>query len=370
MKLYVKKTTNKQCTKETLWIDFSHNGKRYRKSLKLDNTPKNVKLAETRLIPKLSYEIASGEFFKNKVPTVNEYMKISFDLRNGNRCESTIKAHIDNYNKHIEPIFGNKKLDELTSNDFTLWQNNLQKKEKLAKRTIIKIRGLLNSLFEDAIDDKLLVDNPIKKVKPLKETENPKVARQKLKPFNTKEIQKILNACTSTQDKNLLSTLFFTGLRAGELIGLKWDAISFENRTITVRGQVVNGKDKDMLKTSKSNRIIPLIDALIPSLKSQYKITGSQESYVFLTQKTKKHYHSAGKLREQIWIKTLANAKVEYRNLHQTRGTFISTLISNGEDITYVSKIAGHENIKVTLEAYSEYIPVQNKNFGNCFKKV
>ena len=63
-------------------------------------------------------------------------------------------------------------------------------------------------------------------------------------------------------------------------------------------------------------------------------------------------------------------ANVEYRNLHQIRGTFISTLISNGEDITYVSKIAGHENVKITLETYSEYIPVQNMNFGNCLKKI
>lgn len=370
MKLYIKKTTNKQGTKETLWIDFTHNGKRYRKSLKLDNTPKNVKLAETRLIPKLSYEIANGEFFKITMPTVDEFMKVSFELNNGNRCDSTIKAHLNNYNKHIKPIFGNKKLDELASKDFTLWQNNLQKKERLAKRTIIKVRGLLNSMYEDAIDDKLLTENPIKKVKQLNETENPKVARQKLKPFKTQEIKKILNSCSSIQDKNLLSTLFFTGMRAGELIGLKWDAIDFENKTITIRGQVVNGRDKEMLKTSKSNRIIPLIDALIPSLKNQYKLTGHQKSFVFLTQKTNKHYHSAGKLREQIWIKVLEKANIEYRNLHQCRGTFISTLIAAGEDITYVSKIAGHANLQVTLEHYSEYIPVQNKNFGNCFKKV
>ena len=61
---------------------------------------------------------------------------------------------------------------------------------------------------------------------------------------------------------------------------------------------------------------------------------------------------------------------MEYRNLHQTRGTFISTLISNGEDITYVSKIAGHENVKVTLEKYSEYIQSTNKEFGKCFNKI
>lgn len=105
-------------------------------------------------------------------------------------------------------------------------------------------------------------------------------------------------------------------------------------------------------------------------MKDQFEITGHENSFVFLTQNSNKHFHSAGKVREQIWTKTLKKAGVEYRNLHQTRGTFISTLIANGEDITYVSKIAGHENVKITLEKYSQYIPVQNMNFGSCFKKI
>ncbi len=88
------------------------------------------------------------------------------------------------------------------------------------------------------------------------------------------------------------------------------------------------------MKTSKSKRIILIIEPLIPFLENQKKITGNQNSFVFLTQRTNKHFHSEGKIREQIWIKALKMANVEYRNLHQIRGTFISTLISNGEDIT------------------------------------
>ena len=76
------------------------------------------------------------------------------------------------------------------------------------------------------------------------------------------------------------------------------------------------------------------------------------------------------KLENKFGFHYLKKANVEYRNLHQTRGTFISTLISNGEDINYVSKIAGHENVKITLERYSQYIPVQNMNFGKCFKAI
>jgi len=372
MKLYVKKSTNKQGIKETLWIDFTHNGERYRKSLKLENTSANRRIAETKLIPTLQYKVVSGEFFKNtknEIPTVNEYIKRSFELRKGERCSSTIYAHGKNYDKYIKSVFGNKKLDKITSSDFTIWQNNLQEKEHLAKATILKIRSSINSMYEDAIEENIVKFNPITKVKKLNETEKPKVNRIKLKPFNKEEISKILNTAKA-QDRNMLATFFFTGLRASELIGLRWDSINFTNKTITVREQIVNGNHKSILKTTKSRRIVPIIKTLLPYLEEQYKITGDKESHVFLTQRSNKHYHSAGRVREQIWVKILESSNVEYRNLHQTRGTFISTLIANGEDITYVSKIVGHENVKVTLEKYSEYIPVKNENFGECFGKV
>ncbi|RXJ98085.1 hypothetical protein CRU98_11245 [Arcobacter sp. CECT 8986] len=371
MRLFVKKSKNKQGVKETLWIDFVHNNERIRKSLQLDNTPKNRKLAQNEIIPKLQVSILNGEFFKNienKIPTVDEYIKKSFELRKGSRCSSTIYAHVKNYEKYIKPLFGNRRIDKIPSSDFTIWQNNLQEKEKLSKSSILKIRSCINSMFEDAIEENIISFNPITKVKRLNETEQPKVQRIKLKPFKQEEIQKILSTAEG-QNRNILACFFFTGLRASEMIGLKWSSIDWKNNTITVREQIVNGTHKTILKTAKSNRIVPIIRTLIPFLKNQFEITGNENSFVFLTQTSNKHFHSAGKVREQIWTKTLKKANVEYRNLHQTRGTFISTLIANGEDITYVSKIVGHENVKVTLEKYSEYIPVKNDKFGECFEK-
>lgn len=371
MNIYIKQVKNsKGQTKEWLWVNYTINGKRFRKPLEMENTRANYKRAENEILPLLQYKLMNGELNQNKkVPTVEEYMAFSFELHKGGRCSSTIYGHQKNYDKYIKGVFGHKSLDKIKSSELTLWQNNLQKEYKLSKSYILKIRGLLYTMFEDAIENEVIKINPIKKVKTIKQTEESKVKRIELTPFRTEEINQILEVATN-QDKNLIAVLFMTGLRIGECIGLTWDCIDFENRTITVKKQVVNGLIKDILKTSKSKRIIPIIEPLIPFLESQKMITGNYNSFIFLTKKTNKHYHSAGKIREQIWLPTLKKANVEYRNLHQTRGTFISTLISNGEDITYVSKIAGHENVKITLEKYSQYIPVQNMDFGKCFKKI
>jgi integrase len=336
----------------------------------MENTKANYKRAENEILPLLQYKLLNGELNQNKkIPTVEEYMNFSFELHKGSRCQSTIYGHQKNYDKYIKKSFGHKSLDKIEASEITLWQNNLQKEHKLSKSYIHKIRGLLYTMFDDAIENEVIKVNPIKKVNTIKQTEQSKVKRIELTPFKTEEINKILSVATS-QDKNLIALLFMTGLRIGECIGLTWDSIDFENRTITVKKQIVNGQIKNVLKTTKSKRIIPIIQPLIPFLENQKMITGNHNSFVFLTQRTNKHFHSAGKIREQIWLPILKKANVEYRNLHQTRGTFISTLISNGEDITYVSKIAGHENVKITLERYSQYIPVQNMNFGNCFKKI
>lgn len=352
-----------------LWIRFSLDNENIRRPLYLDDTKENRKLANLQIIPQLLLKVYSGEFFENenvkKIPTVDEYIHESFKLHKGNRSPSTNLMYKRNYKKHIKSRFGEKKLDKVTSDQITHWQNELRE-NKLAKGTILRIRSCLNVMFEDAIENDIIKVNPLKKVKKLRETENPLVKRIKLKPFNLMEIQSILNVLNDA-DKNLIATFFFTGMRAGEICGLKWEYIDFNKKTIAVREQMVDGVQKEILKTVRSQRIIPIIDVLLPYLKNQYKLTGKENSYVFLTSRSKKHYHGAGKIREQIWKKALERANVPYRNLHQTRGTFISTLISNGEDINYVSKIAGHENVKVTLEKYSEYIPVKNLDFGNCF---
>jgi len=352
-----------------LWVRFSLDNENIRKPLNLDSTKENKKLANLQIIPQMLLKVYSGEFFENEsvnIPTVDEYMQKSFELHRGSRSDSTSLMYKRNYNKHIKPVFGNVKITMITSNDITHWQNNIREKEHLAKSSILRVRSCLNVMFEDAFDDDIIQVNPIKRAKKLRETENPKVKRVGLKPFNLMEIESILNTLDDS-DKNLIATLFYTGMRAGECIGLKWEYVDFNKKTISIREQMVDGKQKQILKTACSQRTVPMIDILVPYLKRQYELTGKQNDYVFLTSRTNKHYHSAGKIREQIWVKALKKANVPYRNLHQTRGTFISTLISNGEDINFVSKIAGHENVKVTLEKYSEYIPVKNLDFGNCF---
>jgi len=354
-----------------LWVRFSLDNENIRRPLYLDDTKENRKLANLKIIPQILLKVYDGTFFENesvkKVPTVEEYIEKSLALHKGSRAPRTNTLYKQNYDLHIKKVFGKKRLDKITGNDITHWQNDLRENKRLVKNSILRIRSCLHTLFEDAIAEDIIQANPIRKAMRLRETENPLREITTLQPFNKDEIKALLDALDGSE-KNLLATLFYTGMRAGELIGLKWKYVDFENRKIFVREQMTHGVQKTTLKSKSSNRAIPIIDILLPYLQVQYMITGEEGGHVFLTERSKKPYHDAGKVRSQIWLKAMEKTNVPYRNLHQTRGTFISTLISNGEDITYVSKIAGHDNLKVTLENYSEYIPVSNSEFGKCFE--
>lgn len=190
MNIYIKQVKNsKGQIKEWLWVNYTINGKRFRKPLEMENTRANYKRAENEILPLLKYKLMNGELNPNKkIPTVEEYMNFSFELHKGGRCKSTIYGHQKNYDKYIKGIFGHKLLDKIKASEITLWQNNLQNEYKLSKSYILKIRGLLYTMFEDAIENEVIKINPIKKVKTIKQTEESKVKRIELTPFRTEEI--------------------------------------------------------------------------------------------------------------------------------------------------------------------------------------
>ena len=95
MNIYIKKVKNsKGQEKEWLWINYTINGKRFRKPLDMENTKSNYKRAENEILPLLQYKLLNGELNQNKkIPTVDEYMKFSFELHSGGRGKTTIYGH-------------------------------------------------------------------------------------------------------------------------------------------------------------------------------------------------------------------------------------------------------------------------------------
>jgi integrase len=80
-------------------------------------------------------------------------------------------------------------------------------------------------------------------------------------------------------------------------------------------------------------------------------------------------FYDSKNIRDGLWKKVLKKAYVKYRTIYQTRHTFCSINLQNGEDLIWVSRILGHKNPRITLEKYSKYIPT-NSNKGTIFDNL
>ena len=334
-----------------LWITFYHLLKRYKKTLNLDDTKANRKFATNNIMPEIQYKLNSGEFFnkeKEKIPTVGEFAKISFDIHKGHRKESSLNRMNSAYNKHIVPYFFDTRMDKIKPSHISTWQNTLLEKAKLSPKSVKSVRTILNVIFEDAVNDDIVLSNPVRKASRL-----PHHRPKEIKPFSIEEIQKILHTC-KTQFRNFFAIGFFTGMRTGEIIGLQWDDIDFKDGIINIKRSIGKGMISTP-KTQSSYREIEILPPLLPYLKDQFKVSGKKKSFVFLTSGDK-NYFDSNKIRDYSWKRTLEEADIPYRTIYHMRHSFASMMISNGEDVLWVSHMLGHSTPDMTLKKYAKFI--------------
>ncbi|MDD2698824.1 MAG: tyrosine-type recombinase/integrase [Arcobacteraceae bacterium] len=347
-----------------LWIRFSMNGENIRKPLNLEDTKPNRKLATTQIIPQMLLKVHTGEFFnneeKNKIPLIDEYIHKSFLMHKSTRTASTHNDCIGIYKNHIKEHFGHIMLDKLKPSEIKIWQNTLLEKG-LSPARIHTIRNVMTLMYKDALEDEIISKNPFTLVR------TPRISQTKVYPFSFEEIQKILLVTTGWV-KNFIALAFFTGARSGEMIGLKWEDIDFERKQIYIERTIKMGLISSP-KTDSSIRSIDILDALLPYLKNQYKITGAKKSYVFLNDNNE-HLYDIKRVRNTHWKKALEKAEIEYRTIYQTRHTFATVMIENNEDILWVSNMLGHINSTMTLSKYARYIKRANKDRAIFLQKI
>ncbi|ADG92656.1 integrase family protein [Arcobacter nitrofigilis DSM 7299] len=344
--------------KNKLWITFYHQSKRHRKSLNLDDTKANRKLAETKLIPEIQYKLNNGEFFENdnvkKVPTVDEFFQVSFEIHKNHRRFLTQKNHLYVYKHNIKPYLGNKKLDEIKPSQIATWQNKLL--ETLSTKSLSMARAVLNVIFNDAIADEIILRNPLSVIK-----KPHNVPTREIKPFSQDEIFKLLDN-VNEKVRCYFAIGFFTGMRTGEILALKWSDIDYENGIIKVRRSKRQGIESEP-KTKASIRDVDILDILIPYLKNHLKFKIPQSDYLF-TSNFQKPYNDCMGIFARYWKPLFEKLDIQYRNPYQMRHTFASMMISNGEDILWVSNMLGHTTSAMTLTKYAKYIVNKEKKRG------
>lgn len=332
-----------------LYLDFSHNGNRVRKSMKMEDTAKNRTILQKQIIPEIQKQLVIGEFFeKENKPTVDEFTKISFSMHKNNRRELTNLEYQRIYRLHIQPTFGSIQIDKIKRSHFYKWQNDLL--SKLASKTVKSIRTVFMTILEDAYKEEIIDKNYLRLVD-LPRTNNNTIDK---KPFTVEEIYKIIDNVPKKM-KAYFAIGFFTGMRTGEIIALKWENMDFNNWIIKVRHSIRQAKLTEP-KTKSSIRDVDVLEVLKPYLIEHREISDCDSTFLFETQKGNA-YTTNDKISSNYWKRVLKEQNILYRNLYQMRHTFTSQMLSNNEDILWVSKMLGHKDSSMTLQKYAIYIP-------------
>lgn len=228
------------------------------------------------------------------------------------------------------------------------FQNHYEDKDATRYNCFIVLRTILKK----ATNLGIIQHNPLDNV------DVKKPEREEVEVFTKEELQSIFKVTqTNPYYKKyypliLLATT--TGMRPGELLGLKWSNvfpthINVTNALKVVASRQIYGKTK----TPSGKRIIS-----IPKYVYDVLQTLDQDcEYVFHTRNNTPYLER--NLSSQVWTKILENANVKYKKLYTLRHNHATFLLANGIPIADISRRLGHKNISTTLNIYSHFIPNQ-----------
>lgn len=284
----------------------------------------------------------------------------------------------------IYPQIGHIKLKDLRVDHLNtlytyLSSDGLNKRNggKLSNKTIVEHHRLISAVLEQAVKEGLIPYNPAQRAQP------PKVQQKEVNYFQPDQIHAIREALEHEplKWKVLVHLLLITGARRGEILGLKWDKVDFENNQLYICNSVLYTPDRgiyeDTPKTEKSKRFIS-IPAETTALLKQYKAWQAAEqlrlgSY-FNNQRFVFTQSNGNPLHPDSVTDYLKKFSKRYSlphiNPHAFRHTMASLLYFNGVDSVSISKRLGHSQVSTTANIYAHVMEEADKKNAEIISDI
>ncbi len=217
----------------------------------------------------------------------------------------------------------------------------------------------LRQILNEAAD-RLEFTSAFRNIKPLK------MKRSDVMPFTLEEVQQILTTARADY-RQYFTVRFFTGMRTGEVHGLKWKYIDFERRLILVREAIVM-KEEDELKTDGSVRDIHMNDLVFDALQAQFKVTGKTSEFVFCNRNGTPIDNQ--NFLNRVWSPLLRHLDIPHRRAYQMRHTAATLWLASGEAPEWIARQLGHTSTEMLFRVYSRYVPNLTRRDGSAMERL
>ena len=324
-------------------------GKRKQKSKSGFNTKKEAEIAAA----KIESEIYDGNYVEVTKATFDAVAQEYFKTVAKNKMrDSTYQNRLDNYNKRIEPVLGKRKIKDITPAQIqTIYSDWAD--EGLSSSYARTLHNFIASVFKYAYRVDHIKRNPIEKV------DAPIPKSKDLDVWDSDEIKKFLKVARNHETFIIYYLAIYTGMRKGEILGLRWKDVDFKNNKIHVTQTLVKVNEEIKFqepKTKGSKRQIALTSAEMLELK-KHRLTKNiqSETDLVVTTSVGTPYSPRNLLRNFHMIIDEADVKkISFRDLRHTHATLLLKL---GVNPKIVSERLGHSKVSITLDIYSHVLP-------------
>ncbi len=377
-----------------LFLDFRFRDIRCREQTALPDTPANRKKVQ-KVLDRIEADIAAGTFDYRKyfpasknaarfdaspaisvavtapsappvapTPLFKEfaetwYLEKEVEWRKSHRV--TIRRELDS----LISRFGEKAVGQIAKADVLAYRAELGKvtaRGKETKLSAARINKMLNPLRQilNEAADRFNFPTPYQNIKQLR------IKRTDVDPFSLEEVKSIL-ATVRPDFHDYFTVRFFTGMRTGEVDGLKWKYVDFERRLILVRETVVLG-DEEYTKTDGSQRDIQMSQLVFDALKRQEEATNKISEFVFCNRLNKPLDHK--NVTNRVWYPLLRHLGLKKRRPYQCRHTAATLWLAAGEAPEWIARQLGHTTTEMLFRVYSRYVPNLTRRDGSAFERL
>ena len=287
--------------------------------------------------------------------------------------QSTYKSYETYVRKHFKPSLGTIKLKELTPRTLQIFYNYKQEQENLSPKTISNLNMCLHKALAQAQSEGLILSNPSGSVS------LPPLIKPHIEVLTREQQARLVQASYQFRYGVFVRMTLVTGLRLGEVVGLRWCDIDFYTNMLHVN-QTLNrlqrydddeadSKTEIVTQTPKSQnsiRSIPMLPDLVMDLQNWRTVqmqdaaalgTAYFDSGLIATQENGLYVEP--RLMREYYQKMLAAANLPNYNFHALRYTFATRAMEQGMDAKTLSVLLGHYSVGFTLDTYAHVLTDQ-----------
>ena len=321
----------------------------------------------TQKLKVMTVEVDQGSHKPPCKLTVKDWLETWMIDFLGDVKKSTAHEYKRSVDTYIVPHLGAMKLEALTAPMIQAFCNDLQHPKQegtkpLAAKTVKNVRGVLHKALEQAVESGYL------RVNPSDATKAPKVKKPEIHPLEDEQVTDFLAAIKGHVHEELYVIDMFTGLRQGEILGLKWDCIDFDRGTLVVKQQLCRERKKggkyyfDLPKHDKI-RVLSLAPSVVKWLRIQKLKQGEKrlkageawtENNLVFSNETGGYlsYRTVYDCFKRI----VAKIGTPDTRFHDLRHTYAVMCLANGDDIKTLQENLGHATAAFTLDVYGHVL--------------